>query len=352
MVMIFSSDSNNSDQVYRELFIAANNKVVIIPFKIEDVELNPRIGFLLAGTHWLDAISPPMQEQINILVTRVKLILSGPHPPPPPPPPTPEPARRIPIWAWLIFTLVLILVIGGASVYLREQTSKAVPFASPVPALTNVPEISAAQALGPQSEQARTFAEPILTAIAQRKPDFEEDFSTVNPDWGFCTSPGTSAIEAGVARFQISQGDSCMWNDKALTGKDFVLQFDSRLVSGDTTSQIMIHFHNVTNSHHFWLSLTPAIQAWDITKQWGGDFPMLASGEGAVSSVGETTQITMITQGSRFALYLNQTPMGFFEDRNLDNAGKTIFHCMTVSPAVCEFDNVKFWNLANIPGLP
>ena len=82
MVMIFSSNSNNSDQVYRELFIAADNKVVIIPFKIEDVELNPRIGFLLAGTHWLDAISPPMQEQINILVTRVKSIL-GPRPPTP-----------------------------------------------------------------------------------------------------------------------------------------------------------------------------------------------------------------------------------------------------------------------------
>jgi hypothetical protein len=349
MVMIFSTDSNNSDQVYRELFIAAENKVVIIPFKIEEVELNPRIGFLLAGTHWLDAISPPIQEQVNILVTRVKSILG----PTPPPPPKPEPARRIPAWTWLIVTLVLILVIGAASVFLWEKTPKAVPLTSPVPALTNAPEISATQVSGPQSGQARAFAGPILTAIAHRKPDFEDDFSTVNPDWRFDSrrNQGTFTIEKGVARLQIDQYDNgWIQNENALTGKDIVLQLDARIVSGDPTSTIHIRIHLVSE-FDFNLNLIPAIQAWAIGSRWNNVFN-LPSGQGAVSPIGDTTQVTVITRGSRFALYLNQIPVGYFDNKNLDITGRTIFHCISDSPAVCEFDNIKFWNLANLPALP
>jgi len=37
--------------------------------------------------------------------------------------------------------------------------------------------------LSPQAEQARAFAEPILAAIANRLPDFEDDFSTPGSGW-------------------------------------------------------------------------------------------------------------------------------------------------------------------------
>jgi hypothetical protein len=361
MVMIFSSNSNTSDQVYRELFLAANNNVIIIPFKIEDVKPNPRTGYILAGTHWLDALNPPTQEQINILVKCVKSFLANPDvikpvqvTPSLPGSSNLEHARRIPVWAWGILITILILAGGAASVTLWGQTHKATPLDSQPPYPTNTPGIAATQSSGPQSEQARAFAEPILAVIAERKPDFADDFSSINSDWRFCgDSPGTSTVEDGVARFRISQGHTCMWNDKGLTGKDFILQFDARLVSGDTTSQINVGLHNVSNNHHFWLSLSPAIQTWDITRQWGiNDYPTLASGENAVSPVGETTYMTIITRGSRFALYLNQTAAGYFDNEKFDNAGQTFIHCTSVSPAVCEFDNVKFWNLTDIPGLP
>ena len=75
MVMVFSSNSNTSDQVYRELFLAASNNVIIIPFRIEDVKPELRVGYLLAGTHWLDAMTPPMQKHISLLVERVKSVI-------------------------------------------------------------------------------------------------------------------------------------------------------------------------------------------------------------------------------------------------------------------------------------
>jgi len=80
MVLVFSASSNSSDDVGRELFLASNNKLIIIPFKIENIVPVPGKQYYLARTHWLDAMNPPTQEQITVLVRRVKSILSAINP--------------------------------------------------------------------------------------------------------------------------------------------------------------------------------------------------------------------------------------------------------------------------------
>jgi len=40
------------------LVLAANSKLIIIPFKIENVEPGPGLQYYLASTHWLDADEP------------------------------------------------------------------------------------------------------------------------------------------------------------------------------------------------------------------------------------------------------------------------------------------------------
>ena len=62
MVLVFSASSNSSEDVGREIILAANSRLVIIPFKIENVEPEPGKQYYLARTHWLDAINPPTQE--------------------------------------------------------------------------------------------------------------------------------------------------------------------------------------------------------------------------------------------------------------------------------------------------
>jgi hypothetical protein len=76
-VLIFSVDSNSSDQISRELGLAADCGLIIIPFKIDDVIPEPGKQYFLARTHWLDAVNPPTQEQINSLVSRVSTLLSS-----------------------------------------------------------------------------------------------------------------------------------------------------------------------------------------------------------------------------------------------------------------------------------
>ncbi len=75
MVLVFSTFSNSSEDVSRELFLAANSKLVIIPFKIENIEPEPGKQYYLARTHWLDAINPPTKKQIHELLDCVKLLL-------------------------------------------------------------------------------------------------------------------------------------------------------------------------------------------------------------------------------------------------------------------------------------
>jgi tetratricopeptide (TPR) repeat protein len=76
MVLVFTANSNASKDVSNEIHLAANNNLVIIPFKIENVQPEPGKNYYLARTHWLDAVNPPTQKQISTLISRVKALLS------------------------------------------------------------------------------------------------------------------------------------------------------------------------------------------------------------------------------------------------------------------------------------
>jgi len=71
MILIFSHNSNESNQVTKELNLAVSNKLMIVPFKIDDSTPSGSMEYFLADRHWLDAINGDIQEQI----TRLKNII-------------------------------------------------------------------------------------------------------------------------------------------------------------------------------------------------------------------------------------------------------------------------------------
>jgi WD40 repeat protein len=75
MVLVFSANSNSSKDVGREIILAANGNLTIIPFKIEDVNPEPGKEYYLARTHWLEAMNPPTKDQIQALVERVRALV-------------------------------------------------------------------------------------------------------------------------------------------------------------------------------------------------------------------------------------------------------------------------------------
>jgi hypothetical protein len=74
-VLILSRESNSSKHVLSEINSCVNNGVSIMPFKISDVMLNEAIEYYLGKTHWLDAITPPLELHMNKLADRLKTLI-------------------------------------------------------------------------------------------------------------------------------------------------------------------------------------------------------------------------------------------------------------------------------------
>jgi hypothetical protein len=61
MVLVFSSSSNASPQVRREVERAVHKDLRILPFRIEDVLPSRSLEYFLSAQHWLDGFPPPRE---------------------------------------------------------------------------------------------------------------------------------------------------------------------------------------------------------------------------------------------------------------------------------------------------
>jgi hypothetical protein len=75
MVLILSRNSNGSPQVRREVERAIHRGVMVIPFRIEEMEPTGSMEYFLSAPHWLDAIQPPLEPHIARLAETAKALL-------------------------------------------------------------------------------------------------------------------------------------------------------------------------------------------------------------------------------------------------------------------------------------
>ena len=200
---------------------------------------------------------------------------------------------------------------------------------------------------GSPADQARAFAEPILATIADRPPDFEDDFSTADKGWGL----DQFEIIDGVVRATLVDGNTAGLGPPWLVAKDFVLSFDSRQVSGSYGSGQTVNLGLPGGFLSF--SIASGTRNWDSGKMWDDQWHSVPSGGGdVVSPIGEINHILVVARGPRVAFYLNDVPVVYVEDNDFDVAHDVWFMCNGQPDIVCEFDNIKIWNLEDMPGLP
>ncbi len=197
----------------------------------------------------------------------------------------------------------------------------------------------------PQGQQAFALAEPILKTIADRPPDFADDFSSSTGGWGFAGGNRAARIKGGVAVVPASQGNVYVGNH-ALIKQDFVLQVDGRVASGSPDTNLIVNFHNRSGKNWYYLSMNVGAGKWAVLKLFDGRLTNLAAGSGHVSPLGQATTVMIVARGTQGAVYLNGAPAGYFEDADFKVGGYTLFLCESGGEAMCEFDNVKLWDLA------
>jgi len=162
------------------------------------------------------------------------------------------------------------------------------------------------------------FAEPILAAIEDLEPNFQDDFSTNTNSWrGY---PSWPVIGEGVMQIIEEHGDAKNVNfyDK----QDFVLKVD---ISPPNTCCVHVNIGEY--------SIYKGPMAWGICSPDTSDCSGIP---------GSANSIMAIVKGSQLGFYRDVTPAAYFDDPNL--VPDVRFSCDNF----CEFDNVKFWNLDGV----
>lgn len=75
MLLIFSGNANRSNQVKREVERAVHHGIPIIPFRIEDVPPARALEYYISSPHWLDALSPPLDQHLKQLASTIQILL-------------------------------------------------------------------------------------------------------------------------------------------------------------------------------------------------------------------------------------------------------------------------------------
>jgi hypothetical protein len=77
MVLIFSGHANASGQVRREVERAISKGLSVLPCRVENIAPSGAMEYALSNTHWLDAFTPPVERQMEVLARSVKALLTN-----------------------------------------------------------------------------------------------------------------------------------------------------------------------------------------------------------------------------------------------------------------------------------
>jgi regulation of enolase protein 1 (concanavalin A-like superfamily) len=204
---------------------AVDNGIPVIPLRIEDVEPSQEMRYYIKSIHWLDAMTPPLEQHLEKLVDSVQALLSvGAEEQPPSVVETeleaPEKKRwPLPIWATTLIALVVVVIVGGVGwIAIPQSRSTPTPSAvspasvSIIPELTDTPAAEVPTATSPASvsiipelTDTPTAEVPTATSAAVTSILFRDDFDNalaegwnivreVSSHWSLTEKPGAWRI--------------------------------------------------------------------------------------------------------------------------------------------------------------
>lgn len=74
-VFVFSKNSNESQHVRREIERTVSHGIPVLPFRVDEVVPSPALEYFISDAHWLDAMTPPLEQHLDHLVGTVRLLL-------------------------------------------------------------------------------------------------------------------------------------------------------------------------------------------------------------------------------------------------------------------------------------
>ncbi len=273
--------------------------------------------------------------------------------------------RRIP------FLFSALGLLGLACSSLALPSFQATPTVFIVPTLTFTPTppptaspspLPPTRVVPPPPAWVADFSDPILAALVGVPPAFKDDFSGYNLGWfyvkrGSADGPFYAPIEDETLPLRIPTGreyrDFFVYNPY-LRRADFVLTLDFKF--GKTQPFDVLRFQ-------FNQSADQSVQL-DLSKHedWSFDWSLrspLQTVSGAYQYFSpEFIRVTVIMRGQECAFYVNDDPLGYLSqcraEAVVDRSPRAVsFHLLSTTgqDALVTLDNVKLWDLDQVPGL-
>lgn len=203
------------------------------------------------------------------------------------------------------------------------------PTSAPIPTATSTP----------QPEWVTTFAQPILEAIANRPPDFQDDFHDQSGGW--------QADDWCGNRIEIKDGELIITNCRArradIDYSDFVLEVDGRILPGaGNDTYWLLAFRELNGPAH---QIVIGYDGYVNINLW--ESPSL-NFEGMAHSGNQSNHILIIAKGWRFAFYVNHQPLYSTENSHIRIGSSRIF-VESQNKASGAFDNFKIWDISDLP---
>jgi hypothetical protein len=131
MVMVFSSNANNSDEIKKEMALASQCKLMVIPVRAENVLPSEDFTYELATRQWIDMFND-WDSAIDQLGRQIDVAMPAGEGAPPPvaatPAAVPKGGNRLPLFAGI---LTLLLVGGAAAFWLTRPPPPLPPRQAP-----------------------------------------------------------------------------------------------------------------------------------------------------------------------------------------------------------------------------
>lgn len=214
------------------------------------------------------------------------------------------------------------------------------------------------------------FAEPVLAAIKDQPPHFQDDFSNPASQWSIgrieesfgTQTPDNPGIHifgnVGYIEgeyFTTAAPVSCVggFNERIGVYKDFVVEFDARFSSG-VHGDYQIQFHrNDMGLYSVNMNRTGAV--------WIAKRDNSCNSCGFLSEYNKSyfkgtqwNHFALIVRLPQIALYVNDIPVAYMEDKHVTQP----FETGTFSLTVCNtgsvsmetrWDNLKIWDISSLP---
>jgi hypothetical protein len=208
------------------------------------------------------------------------------------------------------------------------------------------------------------FSDPILMTLDGQRPDFQDDFASLNRGWFYFIpdsprGPFYADIQKDKALLiklpaENENSDYWVYNPK-LTRKDFVLSFELWFKESQPEDMVRFQFDQ-TADQSMALDFSKS-QTW--TLHWGSQADWQSTTGTYDYFDPERITILIMMRGEECAIYLNDDPLTYLSDCRSGSIVRSspwavTFHILAEPghTAIATIDNVKLWDLDKITGLP